>query len=106
MRYREFRRIAKYLNLTLAQFKERYIIRGFGEDDDPFSFKLSTPCAFWINNKCAIHPVKPKTCADFDPSRVPARYAHKWPGKKYTCEQIQYHFWLNRLHWNKEVIGQ
>ena len=49
-------RIAEYLNMELSELKEKYQINGT-------HINIShTVCTFLENNRCTIHPVKPKAC--------------------------------------------
>ena len=85
VRKSEFSRIAKHLAIPVHQFIEEYITR---MDDEPeqYRFKQARPCGFWVNNRCEIHEIKPKTCSNFDPASVPDRY--NLPNNR--CEDILY----------------
>jgi Fe-S-cluster containining protein len=73
--------IADHLGLLMSEFRERFValdwngghvLRDKSEEDDACVFL--TP-----DNRCAIHPVKPKQCADFP---------YKWRNHDFaeTCE--------------------
>ncbi len=56
-------RIASFLSLTPEMFEERYVVR------TSRSIRLRKPpnrqCHFHLDNRCAIHPVKPTQCRTF-----------------------------------------
>lgn len=57
----EVQRIANYLEIPEEIFRERYIKKRFDNDDT----LPANPCMFWTSGQCAIHPVKPATCAQY-----------------------------------------
>ena len=56
------KRIAKYMGMKLADFREQYII----EDEDGDMVMNQTPCPFLEkNNYCEIYEVRPKACRQY-----------------------------------------
>lgn len=82
LREEDIERIADYLDYDVDKFKEIFVYpeRRFDvtylkslskavKEGKRFRLKGSgKPCMFWQYGKCAIHPVKPKACADYGPT--------------------------------------
>ena len=62
----EPQRIADYLNCSLKDLKELYVMDWFGEE----AIVPADPCPFWKNGCCEIQSVKPESCTKYVP-RVP-----------------------------------
>lgn len=60
---------ARYLNMTVESFKEKYIIDAFGE------YQINTkPCHFLADdNSCAIESCKPESCRKYPYTNQPDR---------------------------------
>jgi Fe-S-cluster containining protein len=69
LREGEVSRISSYLDMSESEFRKRFVqMSGYEKDDQEFEgIKPSTPCPFWQKGLCAIHPVKPATCANYGP---------------------------------------
>jgi len=56
------KRIAKHLNLNLAQFEAKYLTT----DEDEDTVLNTSPCVFLqTDNKCSIYPYRPKACSAY-----------------------------------------
>lgn len=56
------KRIAKHLNLNLAQFETKYLTK----DEDGDTVLNTSPCVFLQNdNKCSIYHYRPKACSAY-----------------------------------------
>jgi Fe-S-cluster containining protein len=69
LRTGEAARIAAYLDMTEADFRERYLWkpRYVANDREMEAITPANPCPFWQMGQCAIHEVKPETCANYGP---------------------------------------
>ena len=58
------KRIAHYLNLTVKEFKEKYLM--YDQEEDDWRMQKQ-PCTFLdlSTNKCSIYEVRPNDCAGF-----------------------------------------
>lgn len=61
--FKDLQRISKHLNMTIKQFKEKWLYK----DRDGEWMNVSTPCQFLDRktNLCTIYEVRPADCAEF-----------------------------------------
>jgi Fe-S-cluster containining protein len=61
--FKDLQRISKHLNMTIKQFREKWLYRDKGGD----WMNVNTPCQFLDlkTNLCTIYEVRPRDCAEF-----------------------------------------
>lgn len=61
--FKDLQRISKHLNMTIKQFREKWLYR----DKDGDWMNVNTPCQFLDRktNMCSIYEVRPRDCAEF-----------------------------------------
>lgn len=61
--FKDLQRISKHLNMTIRQFKEKWLYR----DKKGDWMNVHTPCQFLDpkSNMCSIYEVRPQDCAEF-----------------------------------------
>ncbi|PIQ96276.1 MAG: zinc/iron-chelating domain-containing protein [Nitrospinae bacterium CG11_big_fil_rev_8_21_14_0_20_56_8] len=59
----DVRRVAAYLNCSIRDFKQKYLVR----EDGYWLHRVeeNRPCSFLTFEGCHIHPVKPKQCQTY-----------------------------------------
>jgi Fe-S-cluster containining protein len=85
-------RLADHLEIPIEKFVVEYTTL----NDHCLDIR-SVPCPFWIDHKCDVHDVKPRVCAEFDPTYVPERY--NLPD--YECEGIMHSYYEHQMKQRK-----
>ena len=96
---KEFRRIARHLNIDFDTFLEEYT-----ESIDGHISLISPdggPCVFYENG-CSIYPVRPSQCSSYPFWQDILRSKRHWMLESETCKGIDH-----GKHWgNKEIESQ
>jgi len=61
--FKDLQRISKHLNMTIKQFKEKWLYK----DKNGDWMNVNTPCQFLDKktNMCSIYEIRPKDCTEF-----------------------------------------
>lgn len=96
---KEFRRIAKHLDMPFEEFLEKYT-----EDIDGFVSLTSPdngPCVFY-DNGCTVYPVRPSQCSTYPFWSDVLKTPDRWREQAETCQGID----KGKLWHKKDIKAQ
>ncbi|MBW1991289.1 MAG: YkgJ family cysteine cluster protein [Deltaproteobacteria bacterium] len=79
---REAREIAAFLGISEAELRSRYLVES---SLGPQVATVNGACVFLVNNRCRIHPVKPRICREWPFLPALLQHADEFEAAKAAC---------------------
>lgn len=83
---REVLAIARWLKLSAAEFRSRYLVKD-PEGDRSLRIEANGDCVFWKDG-CTIYPVRPRQCRTFPFWSQNLESQEAWDGLSQTCRGV------------------